>query len=77
MLFRSDAYGALVTVTLTDGHTLTRECETAGSYMSSSDKRVLFGLGQRGVKSISVKWPDGKVETKADIKVNQYADWAE
>ena len=72
-----DAYGAVATVTLTDGHTLTRECETAGSYMSSSDKRVLFGLGTQKVKSISVKWPDGKVETKTALDIDRYIDWTE
>jgi hypothetical protein len=33
---------------------------TAGSYLSSSDKRLHFGLGEDGVaKSIEIQWPSG------------------
>ena len=72
-----DAYGAVLTVVRTDGVTITRECEPSGSYLSSSDKRVLVGLGNAKVKSVSVRWPDGKVETKAAVDSDRYVDWTE
>ncbi len=45
---------------------------TAGSYLSSSDKRVHFGLGNDDmVKSIEIRWPSGIVQRLSDIKADQ------
>jgi hypothetical protein len=67
-----DAYGALVTVFLTNGQTLTRFCHADGSYLSSSDKRVLIGLGNASVKSVAVRWPDGRREYWSNPQIGRY-----
>ena len=45
---------------------------TAGSYLSSSDKRAHFGLGAAtSVKSVQILWPSGIVQTLSDIRADQ------
>jgi hypothetical protein len=45
---------------------------TSGSYLSSSDPRVHFGLGNSPVAaSIEVRWPSGIVQTLTNVKGNQ------
>jgi enediyne biosynthesis protein E4 len=45
---------------------------TAGSYLSSSDKRVHFGLGSETVaETIEVRWPSGIRQTLKDIRGDQ------
>ena len=40
--------------------------------MSSSDKRVPFGLGpDSAVKEVEIRWPSGKTQTLADVKVDR------
>ena len=54
-----DAYGAIVTVKA-GGLTQTKICQSAGSYMSASDPRTLFGLGTATkIESATVRWPGG------------------
>jgi enediyne biosynthesis protein E4 len=41
---------------------------TAGSYLSSSDKRVHFGLAaETSAKAIEIRWPSGIVQTLKDV----------
>jgi hypothetical protein len=45
---------------------------TAGSYASSSDKRVHFGLGSdASIKEIELRWPSGTVQTLRNVKADQ------
>ena len=45
---------------------------TAGSYQSSSDVRVHFGLGAAAtIKLLHVRWPSGIVQDLKDVKANQ------
>jgi hypothetical protein len=45
---------------------------TAGSYLSSSDRRAHFGLGSdTSVKTIEIHWPSGIVQTLKDIPADQ------
>lgn len=45
---------------------------TAGSYLSSSDKRVHFGLGAAtSAQSIEIRWPSGIRQTLKDIPADQ------
>jgi hypothetical protein len=45
---------------------------TAGSYQSSSDVRVHFGLGQSAlVKLLHIRWPSGIVQDLKNVEVNQ------
>jgi hypothetical protein len=45
---------------------------TAGSYLSSSDKRVHFGLGsETTAQSIEIRWPSGIVQKLSNIRADQ------
>jgi len=45
---------------------------TASSYLSSSDKRVHFGLGTEGVaQSVEIRWPSGIVQTLKNVRGDQ------
>ena len=67
-----DAIGAVVkltTGTRSQWATVTR----SGSYLSSSDKRLNFGLGKdTAAQSIEIRWPSGIVQTLKDVKADQY-----
>ncbi|MEJ7710194.1 MAG: ASPIC/UnbV domain-containing protein [Pyrinomonadaceae bacterium] len=40
--------------------------------MSSSDKRVHFGLGrERAIKELEIRWPSGKTQRIANIAADQ------
>ena len=66
-----DAIGAEIKVVTAKGSqwaTVT----TAGSYLSSSDKRVHFGLGSEAVsRTIDIRWPSGIRQTLRDIRGDQ------
>ena len=66
-----DAIGAEVKVVTAKGSqwaTVT----TAGSYLSSSDKRVHFGLGsEKAAEQIEIHWPSGIHQTFKDIRSDQ------
>jgi hypothetical protein len=66
-----DAIGAVVKITTPLGgqHATVTTC---GSYLSSSDKRVHFGLGlQSTIKQIDIRWPSGITQTLRDVKSDQ------
>lgn len=45
---------------------------TAGSYLSSSDKRVHFGLGsEAAARTVEIHWPSGIRQTLKDIRADQ------
>ncbi|MBI3819646.1 MAG: CRTAC1 family protein [Planctomycetes bacterium] len=59
----TEALGAIVSIKA-GGRTQSREVRRGGSYASSRDPRLCFGLGDaRTVDEISVQWPGGKIET--------------
>jgi hypothetical protein len=59
---RRDAYGAEITVRA-GGRRFARTVNPGGSYLSHSDVRAHFGLGQaERVEAIRVRWPDGRIE---------------
>jgi hypothetical protein len=66
-----DAIGAevkLVTVKSSQFAAVT----TAGSYLSSSDKRVHFGLGsEASAQSIEIRWPSGILQKLSNIRADQ------
>lgn len=46
---------------------------TGGSYQSSSDKRVHFGLGSAPlIRRIEIRWPSGIVQALQDVKGDQF-----
>jgi len=66
-----DAYGAVITLRA-GGQRRVRQCQPGGSYLSSSDPRVHFGLGTASLDSVTIRWPDGSTQTWADIPVGRY-----
>jgi len=49
------------------------EVVSGGSYLSQSDLRIHFGLGgHRKVDSARILWPDGKVETLANLPADRF-----
>ncbi len=41
------------------------------SYLSVSDRRLHFGLGEAKTANLEIRWPSGAVETRIDIKASQ------
>lgn len=65
--------GARVIITDAAGRKQIFDANTAGSYLSSNDPRVSFGLGTAtGIRSIEVRWPSGRVQTVADPRMDRY-----
>lgn len=68
-----DALGARVGLLRAGLPTVWRRVHRDGSYLSSHDVRVHFGLGQEGkVDGILVYWPSGIKETWQDININAF-----
>jgi enediyne biosynthesis protein E4 len=66
-----DAIGAEVKVITATGAQFAT-VTTAGSYLSSSDKRVHFGLGaETAAKTVEIRWPSGIVQTLRDVRGDQ------
>ena len=65
--------GARVTVTNVLGQRQIMDVSSAGSYLSSSDPRIVFGLGSaKTVKSVEVRWPSGRVQTVENPAIDRY-----
>jgi enediyne biosynthesis protein E4 len=66
-----DAIGAEVSL-LTSSGSQYATVSTAGSYLSSSDKRVHFGLGQANLaQKIEIRWPSGIRQTLKNVAADQ------
>src|SRR6266850_4822225 len=66
-----DGYGALVQVTAA-GLTQSAEVRANSSYVSASDPRLHFGLGNaKQVDTITVRWPSGLTDTVRQEKSDQ------
>ena len=67
-----DSIGAKIKVTTPSGRTLYNHVTVSVGFMSSSDRRVHFGLGRETrVASIEVRWPSGLVQTLADVEADR------
>jgi Tol biopolymer transport system component len=66
-----DAIGAEVKVVTARGMQMAT-VTAAGSYLSSSDKRVHFGLGPETIaQKVEIRWPSGILQTLRDVKADQ------
>lgn len=66
-----DAIGAEITLVTKSG-SQSATVSTAGSYLSASDKRVHFGLGQeKTAQKIEIRWPSGIRQTLPDVAGDQ------
>ena len=67
-----DGIGARIKI-VTDSGEQYATVTTSGSYQSSSDKRVHFGLGSAAlIKQIEIHWPSGIVQVLQDVKGDQF-----
>ena len=65
--------GARVSVTDSTGKKQIFDANTASSYLSSNDPRLLVGLGAAtGVRSLEVRWPSGRVQTITNPEIDRY-----
>jgi hypothetical protein len=64
-----DGFGARVQV---NGQT--RFATTAGSYLSSSDKRLHFGLASAVKANVEIRWPSGTRQTLSDVRADQFLE---
>jgi hypothetical protein len=62
-----DGFGARVQV---NGQT--RFATAAGSYLSSNDKRLHFGIGKAESADIEIRWPSGIRQVLHGVKANQF-----
>jgi hypothetical protein len=68
-----DAIGAKVKVTTLSGRVLYNHVAISVGFMSSSDKRVHFGLGgESSIASIEIRWPSGIQQTLKDVAADQF-----
>lgn len=64
-----DAIGAAVKLTTESHRTLYNHVSVSTGFMSSSDRRVHFGLGaEAGISSLEIRWPSGQVQVLHDVK---------
>lgn len=68
-----DAIGAKVKLTTASGRVLYNQVSVSVGFMSSSDKRVHFGLGQESkIASIEIRWPSGIRQVLKDVAADQF-----
>jgi hypothetical protein len=73
-----DAIGARVELKLASGRRLYGHVSPSVGFMSSSDRRLHFGLGkEQEVRSIQIEWPSGLVQTLSDVRADQTLEVAE
>jgi hypothetical protein len=66
-----DGVGAVVTVTA-GGRTQTRMVRTGSTYLSQSDRAVLFGLADADmVNEVTIRWPSGRLDRLTNVRANQ------
>ena len=67
-----DVAGSTVTLEA-GGRRLTRFAKGGGSYLSSCDRRHVFGLGPAGqVERVSVVWPSGRQQQWRGLSPDRY-----
>ena len=64
-----DGFGAVVTVATKTGRRQRRMANPAGSYLSSHDPRLFFGLGLDGeLAEVTIAWPSGIIQRLESLK---------
>jgi len=69
-----DAIGAKLTLRVGD-RKLVRWLTGGSSYLSSHDKRVLFGLGNLTASQrvdVEIVWPNGGTQVASGLEINRY-----
>jgi len=68
-----DAIGAKLTLRSAD-RKLVRWITGGSSYLSSHDKRIIFGLGPQpsAALSLEIRWPSGQTQSVSGLELNRY-----
>jgi hypothetical protein len=67
-----DAIGAQVKITTASGRVLYNQVDVSVGFMSSSDKRVHFGLGpETKISSVEIHWPSGIHQALRNVAADQ------
>jgi hypothetical protein len=67
-----DAIGAKVKLTTPSGRTLHNHVTVSVGFMSSSDRRVHFGLGgETSAASLEIRWPGGATQILKNVAADQ------
>jgi hypothetical protein len=65
--------GAKLVAELPSGKKLVRWVASGNSYLSSSDPRVLFGLGKEtSARKLTITWPSGVVQVLENLPAGKY-----
>jgi enediyne biosynthesis protein E4 len=73
-----DAVGAVVRIEPEQGPAQTGMVSAAGSYLSSNDPRLHFGLGPaKSVKRLEIRWPSGARQVLEDVAADRYLEVSE
>jgi hypothetical protein len=73
-----DGIGTRIKLTSESGRVQYNHVTTSVGYVSSSDRRVHFGLGSdRRIREIELRWPSGQVQVLKDIQADRILKVAE
>jgi len=68
-----DAIGAVVKLTTASGRVLYNHVSVSVGFISSSDKRLHFGLGgEKQIAQIEIRWPRGGVQRLTKVAADQF-----
>jgi hypothetical protein len=66
-----DAIGSRIRI-IDKGKTQTRWRMSSSGYLSQSDYRIHFGVGESDqIEKVEIRWPTGKIQSLSNVKVNQ------
>lgn len=63
-----DGYGAVVELELSDGRKIYREHRTEDGFMTQHTSTMVIGIGTGEVKSMTVRWPSGRVQARKGVE---------
>jgi hypothetical protein len=67
-----DAIGARAKLTTASGRVTYNHVTTSVGFMSSSVRRLHFGLGREsGIRSLEIRWPSGRLQTLDNVAVDR------
>ena len=66
-----DPVGSRVELTLKDGRKLLRTLRAGEGFLGQSSRYLHFGVGEAGIQSLRVRWPDGKWQELEPVKPGQ------
>ena len=68
-----DAIGAKVKLITASGRVLHSHVSVSVGFMSSSDKRVHFGLGEeKEIREVDITWPRGAIQQLNHVRADQF-----